>query len=153
MTTATAPDLTLTRVFNAPRELVYRAFTDPDHFSAWWGPIGNAVPRDEIEFDVRPGGYMRWHELFPENPDVWTRGSIDLTEVVEGKLLDGLMKITGHLPHEFKPFETRMRVEFHDEADGRTRVEVQQWLGEEYVAPSRNGWGEAFSKLDATLAM
>ena len=62
------------------------------------------------------------------------------------------MKITGHLPHDFKPFETRMRVEFQDEADGRTRVEVRQWLGEEYVAPTRNGWGEAFSKLDRALA-
>ena len=69
MTTATAPDLTLTRVFNAPRPLVYRAFTDPEHFSAWWGPIGNSVPLDEIEFDIRPGGYMRWHEFFPEDPE------------------------------------------------------------------------------------
>jgi hypothetical protein len=45
-----------------------------------------------------------------------------------------------------------MRVEFHDEADGRTRLEISQWLPESYVAPTVNGWGEAFSKLDATLA-
>ena len=51
------PQLAISRVFDAPRELVYRAFTDPDHLAAWWGPIGNSLPRDEIEFDVRPGGY------------------------------------------------------------------------------------------------
>jgi uncharacterized protein YndB with AHSA1/START domain len=48
-----APQIVISRVFDAPRALVYRAFTDPDHLAAWWGPIGNALPRDEIEFDVR----------------------------------------------------------------------------------------------------
>jgi uncharacterized protein YndB with AHSA1/START domain len=33
-------EVTISRVFDAPRELVYRAFTDPDHLAAWWGPIG-----------------------------------------------------------------------------------------------------------------
>ena len=62
------PQLAISRVFDAPRELVYRAFTDPDHLAAWWGPIGNSLPRDEIEFDVRPGGYQRWTEVFAPNP-------------------------------------------------------------------------------------
>ena len=152
MTTATTPDLKLARVFDAPRALVYRAFTDPDHFAAWWGPFGNSLPRDGIDFDVRPGGHMSWHEVFPAQPGTWTNGRIDLTEVVEGELLDGVMRIAGHLPGGFEPFETRMRLEFYDEADGRTRVEVRQWLPEGYVAPTTNGWGEAFTKLDATLA-
>ena len=68
MTTTTAPQLTLSRIFDAPRALVYRAFTDPDQFAAWWGPIGNSLPRDEIEFDVRPGGYRRWRRSFRPNP-------------------------------------------------------------------------------------
>ena len=152
MTTQTAPQLTLTRTFNAPRALVYRAFTDPDQFASWWGPIGNSLPRDEVEFDVRPGGYLSWHEVFPAQPGVWTRGRVDLTEVVEDELLDGVMSITGELPWGFKPFDTRMRIEFFDEADGRTRIEVRQWLAENLVSPTQNGWGEAFSKLDATLS-
>jgi len=151
MNTTTAPQLTLTRLFNAPRALVFRAFTDPEQFASWWGPFGNLLPRDEVEFDVRPGGYLRWTELFPGQPDTWTKGRVDLTEVVDGELLDGVMQITGHLPHGFKPFETRMRLEFHDETDGRTRLEVSQWLPNHLVAPTTNGWGEAFSKLDATL--
>jgi uncharacterized protein YndB with AHSA1/START domain len=152
MTTSTTPDLTVTRVFDAPRALVYQAFTDPDHFAAWWGPIGNSLPRDGLEFDVRPGGHIQWREVFPAQPGTWTIGRLDLTEVVDGELLDGMMRITGQLPGGYEPFETRMRVEFYDEIDGRTRLEVHQWLPEKYVAPTINGWGEAFTKLDATLA-
>jgi uncharacterized protein YndB with AHSA1/START domain len=152
MTTTIAPQLTVKRTFGAPRALVYRAFTDPDQFSAWWGPIGNYLPRDGIDVDIRPGGYLRWREEFPADPDIWTHGSLDLTDVVEGELLAGTMRITGQLPMGFEPFETRIRIEFHDEPEGRTRLEVSQWLPEDLVSPSENGWGESFSKLDAVLA-
>jgi hypothetical protein len=60
--------------------------------------------------------------------------------------------VTGQLPGDFEPFETKVRIEFHDEADGRTRLEVRQWLPEHLVSPSEQGWGEAFTKLDAALA-
>lgn len=152
MSTTTRPQLTVTRTFNAPRTLVYRAFTDPDQFGLWWGPAGNSLPRDRIEFDVRPGGHLQWKETFPAEPDVWTHGRVDLTEAVDGELLDGVMRITGNLPGGFEPFETRMRLDFFDEPDGRTRVEVRQWLPEHLAAPTENGWGEAFTKLDALLA-
>jgi len=152
MTATTTPQLALTRIVNAPRALVYEAFTDPAQFAAWWGPIGNSLARDEIEFDVRPGGYQQWSEVFPAEPGIWTHGRIDLTDVVDGELLDGIMRITGELPGGYEPFETRMRVEFYDEADGRTRLEVRQWLPEGYVAPTEGGWGESFTKLDTLLA-
>jgi uncharacterized protein YndB with AHSA1/START domain len=149
--TTTNPQLALTRIVNAPRARVYQAFTDPEHFAAWWGPFGNSLPRDEIEFDVRPGGFQQWHEVFPDEPNIWARGRIDLTDVVDGELLDGIMRIDGQLPDGSAPFETRMRVEFYDEADGRTRLEIRQWLPEQYVSPSKSGWAEAFTKLDALL--
>ena len=150
--TTTTPQLALTRIVDAPRALVYQAFTDPDHFAAWWGPIGNALPRDEIEVDLRPGGYLRWSEVFPNEPGTWTHGGIDFTDVVDGELLDGIMRTTGDLPGGFEPFETRMRIEFYDEVDGRTRLEIRQWLRVDYVSPSEEGWAEAFTKLDALLA-
>jgi uncharacterized protein YndB with AHSA1/START domain len=152
MTTTTAPQLTVTRTFGASRALVYRAFTDPDQFAAWWGPIGNFLPRDQIDFDLRPDGYLRWREEFPAEPDIWTHGSLDLTDVVEGELLEGTMSITGQLPAGYQPFETRIRIEFRDEADGKTRLEVRQWLPEHLVSPTEQGWTEAFSKLDTVLA-
>ena len=145
------PQLVISRVFDAPRQLVYRAFTDPDHVAAWWGPIGDSLPRDEMEFDVRPGGYQRWTEVFPAQPDLRVHIHIDLTDVADGELLDGVIHVTGRLPGGFEPFETRFRVEFHDEPDGRTRLEIRQWLPEHLVSPTTSGWGEAFSKLDATL--
>jgi uncharacterized protein YndB with AHSA1/START domain len=150
--TTTPPQLALSRIVDAPRSRVYRAFTHPDDFSAWWGPTGNSVPVAEIEFDVRPGGSQQWSEVFPDEPGTWTRGRLDLTDVVEGELLEGIMRITGELPGGFEPFETRVRVEFHDEADGRTRLEIRQWLPERYVSPSEGGWGEALGKLDALVA-
>jgi uncharacterized protein YndB with AHSA1/START domain len=152
MTTTTTPQLALTRIFNAPRALVYQAFTDPDQLAAWWGPIGNSLPRDEIEFDVRPGGHQRWTEVFAADPSLRVHVHIDLTHVVEGELLDGTMHVSGQLPGGFEPFETRMRLEFHDDADGRTRLEVRQWLPAHLVSPSESGWQEALTKLDAALA-
>jgi uncharacterized protein YndB with AHSA1/START domain len=151
-TTTTTPQLALTRTFNAPRALVYQAFTDPDHLAAWWGPIGNSLPRDEIEFDVRPGGHQRWTEVFADDPRIRVHVHFDLAQVVDGELLDGTMHVTGQLPGGFEPFETRVRIEFHDEADGRTRLEVRQWVPEHLASPSEQGWRESFSKLDAALA-
>jgi uncharacterized protein YndB with AHSA1/START domain len=152
MTTTTIPQLTLTRIFDAPRALVYQAFTDPDQLAAWWGPLGNSLPRDEMDFDVRPGGHQRWTEVFADDPSIRVHVHFHLSQVVDCELLDGTMDVAGRLPEGFEPFETKVRIEFHDETDGRTRLEVRQWLSEQLVSPSENGWLEAFSKLDAALA-
>jgi uncharacterized protein YndB with AHSA1/START domain len=48
--------LTLTRVYNAPRERVWKAWTDPAQVARWWGPAGFTAPRCEL--DVRPGGTL-----------------------------------------------------------------------------------------------
>jgi hypothetical protein len=45
-----------------------------------------------------------------------------------------------------------VRLEFHDEPDRRTRLEVSQWLPENIASPREPGWLESFTKLDATLA-
>jgi uncharacterized protein YndB with AHSA1/START domain len=146
------PQLAVAHMCDAPRELVYRAFTDPDHLAAWWGPIGNSLPRDTIEFDVRTGGYQRWTEVNAAEPDLRVHIYIDLTNVTPGELLEGVIQVTGRLQEGIEPFETRFRVEFHDEPDGRTRLENRQWLAEHLAGPSEQGWLEAFSKLDAMLA-
>ena len=53
-------DIEITRVFDAPPERVYRAFTDPDQFARWYGPVGFGVPRDTVEVDARVGGWQRF---------------------------------------------------------------------------------------------
>jgi uncharacterized protein YndB with AHSA1/START domain len=57
MSTDNAPTdgITITRVFDAPRELVFRAWTTPEHFAAWYGGDAQA-PLDRVSLDVRPGG-------------------------------------------------------------------------------------------------
>jgi uncharacterized protein YndB with AHSA1/START domain len=49
-------ELRFTRVFDAPRELVFRCMTDPGHLTHFWGPKGVSAPRDRIAVDARPGG-------------------------------------------------------------------------------------------------
>jgi uncharacterized protein YndB with AHSA1/START domain len=49
--------LTLTRLYNAPRERVWKAWTDPEQLAQWWGPDGFTTPRCEL--DVRPAGMLR----------------------------------------------------------------------------------------------
>src|SRR5688500_12782156 len=101
------PQIAISRVFDAPREFVYRAFTDPDHLAAWWGPTGNSLPRDEIEFDVRPGGVQRWTEIFASDSGLRVHIYVDLIDVVDGELLDGVMHVSGRLQEGIEPFETR----------------------------------------------
>lgn len=84
-------------MFDASRQLVYRAFTDPDHLAAWWGPTGNSLPRDEIELDVRPGGCQRWTEVNAAEPDLRVRIHVDLTDVADGELLEGVIHVSGRL--------------------------------------------------------
>lgn len=142
----------MTRVFDAPRVLVYQAFTDPVHLAAWWGPTGSVRPLDEMDFDVRPDGFQRFVQVFPDDPSIRAEVHIDLTDVVDGKLLDGVMRIGGQLPGGFEPFETRFQFEFHDEADGRTRLEVRQWLPPNVSGATEAGWDQSFDQLDAHLA-
>ena len=118
------PQLAISRVLDAPRELAFRAFTDPDHLATWCGPSGNTLQRDEIEFDVRPGGFQRWTEVSAGQPDLRVHIHIDLTDVADGDLLE---------PHR------------------RTRLEIRQWLPAHLAGPSNQGWLEALEKLDATL--
>jgi uncharacterized protein YndB with AHSA1/START domain len=55
----TKRDFTSTRVLDAPRELVWKAWTEPEQLAEWWGPKGLSTPRDMIELEVRPGGAFK----------------------------------------------------------------------------------------------
>jgi uncharacterized protein YndB with AHSA1/START domain len=51
-----AGELTYTRVFDAPRELVFRCMLEPGHLTHFWGPAGVSTPLETIKVDARPGG-------------------------------------------------------------------------------------------------
>jgi uncharacterized protein YndB with AHSA1/START domain len=52
-------EVTITRVFDAPRELVWKAWTEPEHFAHWFGTPPYTTPLETISMDVRPGGAWR----------------------------------------------------------------------------------------------
>jgi uncharacterized protein YndB with AHSA1/START domain len=54
--TPDAGELIFTRVFDAPRDLVFRCMTEPEHLTHFWGPAGVSTPLDTIRVDARPGG-------------------------------------------------------------------------------------------------
>jgi uncharacterized protein YndB with AHSA1/START domain len=56
-----------TRVFDAPRERVFKAWSDPDHLALWWGPKG--FTNTFQEFDIRPGGIWRFVMHGPNGVD------------------------------------------------------------------------------------
>ena len=54
--TQTVGELTITRIFDSPRELVFRCMIEPEHLTHFWGPVGVSTPIENITFDPRPGG-------------------------------------------------------------------------------------------------
>jgi uncharacterized protein YndB with AHSA1/START domain len=74
-TTFTTPsdrEIEMTRLFDAPRELVFEAFTNPEHVPHWFGPRGWSVPVCEI--DLRPGGAWRYVLRGPNGEDMGMSG-------------------------------------------------------------------------------
>src|ERR1700756_4323405 len=57
-------ELTITRIFDAPRELVFRAWTEPAHLARWWGPRGYTLP--SCQLDLRPGGAYSFEMHAPD---------------------------------------------------------------------------------------
>ncbi|MEH2450814.1 SRPBCC domain-containing protein [Nostoc sp.] len=65
-------EIVITRVFNAPRELVFKASTDPKHVVQWWGPKGFTTRVTEL--DLRPGGKWRYVMIGPDGTEYPAKG-------------------------------------------------------------------------------
>ncbi|WP_227377831.1 SRPBCC family protein [Haladaptatus halobius] len=76
-------NMTIQRTFDAPRERVWQALTDPDQVRQWWGPEGFTISR--CEMDVRPGGVHRVDMRAPDGTTIPHEGEIE--EVVESERL------------------------------------------------------------------
>jgi uncharacterized protein YndB with AHSA1/START domain len=73
-TASATKQFTITRVFDAPRDVIWRAWTDPDEAPIWWHPRGVTTPRESVELDVRPGGRYRYTMVGPDGTDYPTGG-------------------------------------------------------------------------------
>ncbi len=56
MTMTNTNEVVITRVFNAPRDLVFKCITEPEHLTKFWGPVGMQTPIENITVDLRLGG-------------------------------------------------------------------------------------------------
>lgn len=140
----------LHRHFAAPRELVYKAFTDKDQIAAWFGPFGGLVVPDTVSIDAKVGGHRRLTMVTYSGAMSW---SVDttFTEVIENQRLVGYENVTG-----FPDFEgvdrLSLSLEFFDE-DGGTRLELREGpYSTEMEAVVREFWLQSFIKLDALFA-
>jgi uncharacterized protein YndB with AHSA1/START domain len=146
--TLTEHKIEIRRAFNAPRELVWNAFTDPDQLTQWWGPAGYHVPRESIEVDLRPGGVFALTMIAPDGTTFPDRGTFQ--EVVEHERLSFGGQVEG-----FELMASAYtEVTFSDLGDGRTELLVRQTLVavEEMPEMARQGWSSQFDKLDKLLA-
>jgi uncharacterized protein YndB with AHSA1/START domain len=61
--TSTVREIKITRVFDAPRDLVWKAWTEPERLARWWGKRGWSTPLSSVTMDVRPGGAFRLNSI------------------------------------------------------------------------------------------
>ena len=106
-------DVVITRVFDAPRELVYRVFTDPEQVPHWWGPAGDSMVVDEM--DVRPGGRWRYVETDGDGNEYGFHGIYH--QVTPPERLVYTFEFEGMPGHVM--MET---IIFEDLGDGRTKL-------------------------------
>ena len=140
--------ITITRLFDAPRELVFRAWTDPDHVAKWFGPAGFQVPRDSVEIDLRVGGRFNLRMEQGGSGKEYPL-SYEIVEFVEPELL--VLKSDPN-PSMGLPHGTVARIELHEE-DGRTRMTLTDGpYAAEMGSGAGAGWEGAFDKLEALLA-
>ena len=151
MNEATKHDITISRTFDAPRELVYRAFVDPDQLCEWYGPEGFFVPCETVQIDARAGGFQRFVMASIEDPSSRYQVDVTLSEVVENELLAGHQDVE-RIGGARSAASTRLRLEFLDEANGKTRLELRQGpYTEEVGQDARARWESSFTSLDSLL--
>ncbi len=133
-------ELTVSRVVDAPRELVWRAFTEPEHLAAFWGGPGITVPVESVTIDVRPGGSFELTMVAPGGTEYPNRGEyVEVDKPSRTVFTEPDTGITATIT--FAEFE------------GNTEVTIHQvGVPERFLGPeSEAGFSAMFDKLEALL--
>jgi uncharacterized protein YndB with AHSA1/START domain len=138
--TATAQEIRITRVLDAPRERVWKAWTEPDQIARWWGKRGWSTPPESVTLDVRPGGVFQLDSI-EEATGRAMRLETTYREVVERERLawgDG---------------ERVAVVTFRDLGDGRTEMTFRTTIhaSDDLRARADAGLRSAFDRLAELL--
>lgn len=149
--------LTITRVIDAPRELVWQAWTEAEHLMQWWSPKHYTTPHCKI--DLRIGGQYHTAMRSAEGHDVWTTGTYrevdspsrlvftDSFADEQGNIVDAAELGFGDMPREMLVVVTL------EDLDGKTRLTLEH-RGVPAGAMSDGtamGWSESFDKLEQSL--
>ena len=152
-------DLIITRIFDAPRELVWEAWTEPGHLMRWWAPKDCTTPFCKV--DLRPGGKFHYCMRLPEGRDIWGIGVY--REIVAPSLLvytDSFADAQGNPapPAHYgmsasHPAETLVTVSF-EEHEGKTRLTLRHAIpvSVEEREGTEQGWSEMLERLAEDLA-
>lgn len=144
-------DLVMTRVFDAPRELVFKVWTDPKHLRQWWGPTGFTNPVCEV--DLRVGGAMRIHMRAPNGVVYPMTGVFEEIDEPER-----LVFLSSALDEKGDPiFDVLTTVTFADQG-GKTALTMQARVvrttvqAPQYLQGMQAGWTQSFERLGAYVA-
>ena len=145
-----ADGIEIVRIFEAPREAVFDAWTRPEGFAAWFGEHGSSIPLDRATMDLRPGGAWQAVMLVGQETELVFSGTF--LEVEPPRHL--VMTITDRIATADEPVDT-LTVDLDDLGDGRTRMVFSQrgstMPAAEYERAMR-GWLIFFERLGEHLA-
>jgi uncharacterized protein YndB with AHSA1/START domain len=143
----TDQEVLITRVFDAPRERVFKAWTDPDEVAEWYGPEHVDTPRDKIRIDLRVGGRYELTMVQPDGREFAI--GYEIIELIEPELIvlrsDPMPQVGMHEP-------TVTRVEFHDHG-AKTRMTLSDGPYPGGGGHAEAGWNAAFDKLAAFVSV
>ncbi len=163
MATITANEterMTITRVFDAPRELVWKAWTDPKYVQQWWGPNGFSAPVCKMDFRV--GGKTLVCMKSPDGQEFWN--GIEYHEIIPQEKIVSSMYFADAQGNKVEPESMGIEHEsiegahdvtlFEDLGNGQTRL---THIGNEPMESAKNsgqleGWNQVLDKIATVLA-
>lgn len=159
-----AQGMVITRIFDAPRELVWKAWTDPELVKKWWGPKIFKAPHVSIDFRV--GGKYLFCMQAEEGEEVWKKGIWSTGEYKEiipmEKIVctdsfadeNGNAVSSSHYGMEGMPMELLITVTFEDTKDGKTKMILRhEGMPEAFAKDASAGWDESFDKLAEAIKL
>ena len=148
MTEATEQHVNITRTFDAPRELVWRAWTEPEQLAQWWGPEHFHTPLDSVDLDLREGGHIHLSMIEDGSGNDYPV-RFQIVELVEPELL---VFFSPAQPELGLTTDTTTRIELTEE-DGKTVLTlVDGPYAGDMANMTNQGWNQQFDKLVALLA-
>jgi uncharacterized protein YndB with AHSA1/START domain len=151
-------ELVITRIFDAPRELVWKAWTDPEHMKRWWGPEHFTAPACKI--DLRVGGKYHFCMRAPDGKEYWNTGEyLEIAPPARLVYSDKFADEKGNvvpasyygMPGDWP--EQRVVTVTLEEHQGKTRMTMKQvgFPAGIMTEMANAGWNGSFDKLAAAL--